>query len=106
MWKKNPRYQVLLLQLPCLNPHDPTNLVPKVASPGTGPVHPSEPDGSVKLLPSRRLLPQQRPWQPHHHLQNRVVGQKRRVLRVATALNMSTERAVWGLISWMEIVKV
>lgn len=104
--KKNPHYQVLLLQLPHLNPHDQTNLVPKVVSLATGPVHPSELGGSAKLSPSRQLLLQQRLWQLRHHLQNRAVGQKRRVPRVATVLNMSTERAVWGLKSWTEIVKV
>lgn len=104
--RKKPHYRVLLLQLPLLNLHDPTSLVPKVASPATGPAHPSEPGGSGRLLPSRPLLQQQRPWRPRHHLLNRVLVQWRRAPRGGTVRNMSTEKVVWDLMSWMEMVKV
>lgn len=103
--RKNHHYQVLLLQLPLLNLHDPTSLVPKVVFPATGPAHRSEPGGSGRLSPNRPLLLQQQPWRPRHHLLNRVAVQMRRVLRGGTVLNMSKEKVVWGLISLMEMVK-
>lgn len=104
--RKSPRYRVLPLQLPLLNQHDPTNLVPKVASLVTGPAHPSEPDGSGRPSPSRRRQPPPQPWQPRRRRPNRVAVWMRRVPRVGTALNMSTEKAVWALMSWMQTVKV
>lgn len=108
--KKKPHYQTCLPQLLPLNLHDLPSHVPKAGSLATDQAHPSVPGGSAKPSPSRQqqqlLLLLQQQWQQRHHQLIRALLWMRRVPRAHMVLNMATERAAWGVISWMEKARV